>query len=268
MQQGYVDFLLHHELGVRVLGVESESARVLKARSRHVKECGKECSQLQYLVWQLQDDKETVLQAGAVVEQLVETSKQDTEKCACRIASNNSGEDMIATDTDVSATGEAMAHSMSASSSILRDDRTSVTLLGLHACADLSPTMIRLFMCCSKISSMVLLSCCYHKLKLVKFEEANQGCCSGRTAEEDSETDAEMPRLSETSEGYESDVSDDCDKHNRSPQTRPKFVPIQNSFRTNAPPPKVPCRRLSDPKCLFKNFPLSRFVILLLSCSF
>lgn len=57
------------------------------------------------------------------------------------------------------------------------DSKNSVTLLGLHACADLSPLMIQIFEHCENISSMVLLSCCYHKLRLQDSVQGRYLCC-------------------------------------------------------------------------------------------
>lgn len=41
-----------------------------------------------------------------------------------------------------------------------------ITLIGLHACADLSPIIMKLFSQCDNATHMILLSCCYHKLKV------------------------------------------------------------------------------------------------------
>nr|XP_045621595.1 uncharacterized protein LOC123772453 [Procambarus clarkii] len=50
----------------------------------------------------------------------------------------------------------------------------SAILFGLHACADLSPIMIKIFKDCPEASSLVLLSCCYHKMQLFKKDKMMQ----------------------------------------------------------------------------------------------
>lgn len=52
-----------------------------------------------------------------------------------------------------------------------------VTLIGLHACADLSPIIMKLFSHSDNATHMILLSCCYHKLK-VKNSQENLTDCS------------------------------------------------------------------------------------------
>ncbi|KAF2348087.1 Methyltransferase domain [Trinorchestia longiramus] len=346
---GYVDSLLHHELGVRVLGVESQPQRVLSARARHVRECGVDCPHLQYLVWTLHDDRDTVFRAGAIVEQLVDpvrakevcvcfknkdpvcdrqmnkhfcdrhmnkdlcdrlmnkdlcdrhmnkdpvcdrhmnkdnlcdhhknkgplfcerqSSKSDLRSEVTPIINATSecaaidGATQLSTETSGKSLGllEVTSETAASVSSSSNPVNESVTLLGLHACADLSPTMIRIFMCCNKISSMILLSCCYHKLKPAELEQTSQDSCS-KASEDDAEPDVMMTRLSDTSEGYESDVLDDFGKLNRS-QALPKFVPIQrnsNPHHLNTGShvhSRTRRRHSSASKCLFKNFPLSR----------
>ena len=37
-------------------------------------------------------------------------------------------------------------------------------LVGLHACGDLTPTMMRVFVNCPAACSLAFVACCYHKL--------------------------------------------------------------------------------------------------------
>ena len=38
-------------------------------------------------------------------------------------------------------------------------------MIGLHACGDLSPVMLKLLLKCQKFRSLMLVSCCYHRMK-------------------------------------------------------------------------------------------------------
>lgn len=61
--------------------------------------------------------------------------------------------------------------------------RNSCMILGLHACADLSPIIMKIFRECSQASSLVLLSCCYHKLKPMKQDSIVNGGAVNDTKE-------------------------------------------------------------------------------------
>ena len=43
-------------------------------------------------------------------------------------------------------------------------DTETFVITGLHACGDLTPTMMRVFVNCASASSLVSVACCYHKL--------------------------------------------------------------------------------------------------------
>ncbi|KAA0202121.1 hypothetical protein HAZT_HAZT010932 [Hyalella azteca] len=343
---GYVDSLLHHDLGARVLGVESEPQRVQSARARQVRLCGRECPHLQYLVWRLEDDKETVLKAGAVAEQLVNASR-DALPCLCNVKNNilsnssseaekvvqipsgtiledslvgsNSstrGKEDKMTVSTASSTGmkssaakleskmstdehrssaeikksesyvcleessikvgssipahEGSQNILDSSSemffpfSLSSTSSESVTLLGLHACADLSTTMIRVFMCCNRISAMVLLSCCYHKLQATQLNASNSQDSRKASTEDDSETDTDVTHQSETSEGYKSNVSNECTKLDTKSKLFAKHSASNRPQHLKSHMPMTPTnRRISEPDCLFKNFPLSRSLTVL-----
>jgi len=44
-------------------------------------------------------------------------------------------------------------------------DSAPLCMIGLHACGDLSPIMLKLFLKCQKFRSMLLVSCCYHRMR-------------------------------------------------------------------------------------------------------
>lgn len=318
---GYVDSLLHHQLGLRVMAAESEAFRVTQARARHVKLCGRECSALQFVTWQLRDNKETVQKAGSVVEQLAAGALEGA--CGCQDSAKLSRSGRIVENIMATAPGKEVeeSHACAASQKSCVDSRDfnnitessylssssldptaakssgTVLLLGLHSCADLSPLMIRIFMCCSKISSLVLLSCCYHKMKTIKSTGAHEQTDEDlfehitiddeemeeeRGDEDEEATLASEPddtRMSETSEGYESDVSYEtltpakpCKTHQKNvpgPFATPRRRPEVAASSSGAPAPhrgSTPRQRRSSPdsECLFQNFPLSRTLSVLM----
>lgn len=44
-------------------------------------------------------------------------------------------------------------------------DSVPLCMIGLHACGDLSPVMLKLLLKCQKFRSLMLVSCCYHRMK-------------------------------------------------------------------------------------------------------
>ncbi|XP_028133010.2 probable methyltransferase-like protein 25 [Diabrotica virgifera virgifera] len=50
-------------------------------------------------------------------------------------------------------------------------DPKSVSLVGLHACADLSVTVLDLFSQLDRVKSLVIMPCCYHRLKLKEEQD-------------------------------------------------------------------------------------------------
>lgn len=47
------------------------------------------------------------------------------------------------------------------------DESSSLCLIGLHSCGDLSPVMMKLFLNIPRFRSLLLVSCCYHRMQLV-----------------------------------------------------------------------------------------------------
>jgi len=124
---------------------------------RHIKLCGSECEDLTYLPFELKEDVTTVQKIDILVNNLIK--KKSLGNCKCR--------DQHSSDRFERSFENSFNPSTSKE---IRDNKNlsdSVVLLGLHSCADLSPLMMRIFMCCDNISAMVLLSCCYHKMKLI-----------------------------------------------------------------------------------------------------
>ncbi|KDP37706.1 hypothetical protein JCGZ_06847 [Jatropha curcas] len=56
------------------------------------------------------------------------------------------------------------------------DDSTSLVLAGLHACGDLSVTMLRTFSECKEIKAVVSIGCCYNLLSEECFDVAGPHC--------------------------------------------------------------------------------------------
>lgn len=272
-----MDSMLHHQLGLRVLGAESVASRVMQARARHVKLCGKECAQLQYMEWQLREDRDTVHTASAVVEQLVSGTDRN-ESCSCQDISKQKRAGRIVENvlsanfdsvSDGSSSGASVEfansgnveaitnsthangiHNISSQEKEMDTNLSSpvtpitpkcddtVTLLGLHACADLSPLMIRIFMCCSKISSIILLSCCYHKLSVLP--SSNEA--ASRAGGDNSSASKATGNNSSAAKAGGGDANDASDSEDTSEE-------IEEA---------KPCSYDPESQPLFRNFPLSR----------
>ncbi|KAG0725077.1 Protein RRNAD1 [Chionoecetes opilio] len=183
--KGYIDSCIHRILHAQVLGVEGNCKLMRSAEKHHWKLYGR-CKGITFLNWHLSDNMEALCRASQLVSYLTEL---DTS-CSCQTStrgrnvsakgasrtyssSNTAGKegpvvdgDSVSPDTECRDT----THSLSVSDDSVADDDVrpegTCTLLGLHACADLSPIIIKLFRDCVQASSLVLLSCCYHKMSL------------------------------------------------------------------------------------------------------
>ncbi|KAI9116353.1 hypothetical protein K1719_012520, partial [Acacia pycnantha] len=58
---------------------------------------------------------------------------------------------------------------------IYANERTSLVLAGLHACGDLSVTMLKTFLECEEVKAVVSIGCCYNLLS----EDSDPGCQCG-----------------------------------------------------------------------------------------
>lgn len=158
-----------------------------------------QCPGVKHFLWCLADDETTLDTAREVIENLVKLkhtctcyvrtcskcqsldSKQlggdicnHVKKCPCcrkntvqdTEVNHSLGADRIVLYEEKCAILDA--GSTLAASNDTKNLRNSCMLLGLHACADLSPIIMKIFRDCSQASSLVLLSCCYHKLKPLK----------------------------------------------------------------------------------------------------
>ncbi|XP_054815979.1 uncharacterized protein LOC129315874 isoform X2 [Prosopis cineraria] len=56
------------------------------------------------------------------------------------------------------------------------NERTSLVLAGLHACGDLSVTMLKTFLECKEITAVVSIGCCYNLLSEERFTDAGSQC--------------------------------------------------------------------------------------------
>ncbi|KAF5198957.1 S-adenosyl-l-methionine-dependent methyltransferases superfamily protein [Thalictrum thalictroides] len=54
--------------------------------------------------------------------------------------------------------------------------KSSLVLAGLHACGDLSVTMLRTFLECKEVRALVNIGCCYNLISEVGFETADSHC--------------------------------------------------------------------------------------------
>ncbi|KAI3456718.1 hypothetical protein Pfo_013381 [Paulownia fortunei] len=56
------------------------------------------------------------------------------------------------------------------------NDKSSLVLAGLHACGDLSVTMLRTFMECDEVKAVISIGCCYNLLSEEGIKEAENQC--------------------------------------------------------------------------------------------
>lgn len=182
--KGYIDSCIHRILHAQVCGVEGSKQLMRSAEKHHWKLYGR-CRGITFLNWHLSDDVETVCRVGQLVSYLAELDPT----CSCqtkpqgrtrRMKGATKSESMDNLDEGESVgvcEGEAAntedrnsPHSQGVSESPSfcgnKDPESPCTLLGLHACADLSPIAIKVFKDCSQASSLILLSCCYHKMSV------------------------------------------------------------------------------------------------------
>ncbi|XP_064115991.1 uncharacterized protein LOC135221910 isoform X2 [Macrobrachium nipponense] len=163
--KGYVDSALHHALGVTVVGAESEDRRVRDAQDRQTLLAGT-CEGIKHIKWLLKDDQATLDKALEIVQDLVNYKAL----CTCSLNSEKTQNITFQQDVDtidISSTEKEVVSSEEKLQEISKQSSTvseSALLIGLHSCADLSSVMIKMFKYCPKISSVVLFSCCYHKL--------------------------------------------------------------------------------------------------------
>lgn len=191
--QGYIDSCIHRILCAQVCGVEGNKKLMRSAEKHHWKLYGR-CRGITFINWHLSDNVETVCRVGHLISYLSELDPT----CSCQAksqgrtlrvkgASKSKSVDNIDRDesevvcegTAANAETKNLPH-IQGESEILslcgnKDPDNPCTLLGLHACADLSPIVIKVFRDCSQASSLVLLSCCYHKMSVhPKAAEVNE----------------------------------------------------------------------------------------------
>lgn len=53
------------------------------------------------------------------------------------------------------------------------NDDTDLILIGLHACADLTVTALKLFLNIANVKKILIMPCCYHKMKF-KINSSNE----------------------------------------------------------------------------------------------
>ncbi|KAH6822853.1 S-adenosyl-L-methionine-dependent methyltransferases superfamily protein [Perilla frutescens var. hirtella] len=67
-------------------------------------------------------------------------------------------------------------HGSRTPSSLKANDKSSLVLAGLHACGDLSVTMLRTFMECDEVKAVISIGCCYNLLSEDDIIEADNLC--------------------------------------------------------------------------------------------
>ncbi|MPC64206.1 hypothetical protein E2C01_058317 [Portunus trituberculatus] len=169
--KGYIDSCIHRILHAQVLGVEGNCKLMRSAEKHHWKLYGR-CRGITFLNWYLSDNTETLCRAEQLVSYLTEL---DTT-CSCQ-ANPRQGTSSTKDATKTVSSSNIDEIESKSSPDSFTDNENSVgngsvcsenrcVLLGLHACADLSPIIIKVFRDCVQASSLVLLSCCYHKMSL------------------------------------------------------------------------------------------------------
>lgn len=153
------------------------------AEKHHWKLYGR-CRGITFLNWYLSDNVETVCRVAQLVSYLSEldptcscqikiqgrtlrVKSVSKSKCVGHIDPESGGP----CESEDGSTGDRNSPHSQSESEIPSlcgntDKENPCTLLGLHACADLSPIIIKVFRDCSQASSLVLLSCCYHKMSI------------------------------------------------------------------------------------------------------
>lgn len=218
--KGYIDSCIHRILHAQVLGVEGNCKLMRSAEKHHWKLYGR-CRGITFLNWYLSDNTETLCRAEQLVSYLTEL---DTT-CSCqtspkrRTSSTKGASKTVASINADGRESKSPNHECSDSPDSLTDSESSVgngsvssenrcVLLGLHACADLSPIIIKVFRDCVQASSLVLLSCCYHKMSqrpTAALEPANDKQEAQHKGTDDTEghaecaTERDPPQNEETS---------------------------------------------------------------------
>lgn len=199
--QGYIDSVLHNTLKLTVVGAESLKDRVKSATERQTR-LFSECSGVRHIHWELSDDEETLLRAQREVVGMMKADVTCTckeEKLETRKPLENQQSPVpVSYVTDPS----QKYHHVEENASVGK----SAILIGLHSCADLSPIMLKVFQGCPQLSSLILFSCCYHKLTPEKLEvEGNQSNKENCVTDEARGTDLGAFRKGEQSPSFHTD---------------------------------------------------------------
>lgn len=152
------------------------------AEKHHWKLYGR-CKGITFLNWHLSDNTATLCRAEQLVSYLTELdtacscqtgkrSKAASVKNVSKTDSFDNSDERVVCEDSISTNSECRdsPHTSSDSGDSAAGGnicpKSRCTLLGLHACADLSPIIIKVFRDCVQASSLLLLSCCYHKMSL------------------------------------------------------------------------------------------------------
>ncbi|KAB7503484.1 Methyltransferase-like protein 25 [Armadillidium nasatum] len=139
---GYLGLYLHLVHGYKVIGAEGSLSNVnasLKLQNNCLRTT---CPAVKFIHWNLDDDGKTIEQAKLV-------TKNDLLSCTC-----------------------SCGYDINSVMDVKNSPTSSYDIVSLHSCADLSPIMLKIFSNNENLSSLVSLSCCYHKmLPCVEEEE-------------------------------------------------------------------------------------------------
>ncbi|XP_046404501.1 uncharacterized protein LOC124169795 [Ischnura elegans] len=171
---GYLGKLLHHRSGYRVLGLEANIGCVGKAASMQQPICSSGVKHVALTLRPAHSEEEwrtTVDQVTSVLEDLGNWQG----KCSCG---------------SVPPESEA-TESVSQSE---QDFAEPVCMVSLHSCGDLSPTALRLFLELPQATRLVVMSCCFHKMKtaLPGGSRAEQGTTTVEDEAGDGEADVDV----------------------------------------------------------------------------
>ncbi|KAK7074841.1 hypothetical protein SK128_000269 [Halocaridina rubra] len=202
---GYIDSLLHQELNIPVMGIESDENLVQRASTRQNRLSGS-CKGVKYINWTLSDDEPSYEQVKELIRELISNeiycnccnspqghsngkSIDSDQGSHCHMQGHNqnmeSGSFKMPEPSNTQDTSYYISVDSGQGSGCrlqgndqkeeggsfvmiepsLNKPSSTIMLLGLHSCADLSPLMIEIFKDSPEIKSLVLLSCCYHKMR-------------------------------------------------------------------------------------------------------
>ncbi|KAG8227566.1 hypothetical protein J437_LFUL000666 [Ladona fulva] len=159
---GYLGKLLHHKSGYRVLGLEADAGHVVRAVRMQQPICSSGVNHMA-LTLNPAHKKEGWNVTVEDVRHALEDQNNWIRKCSCG---------QVQEEPDSSSSVEESSSKSSdlenKSPSKLQVADNCVCMVSLHSCGDLSPTAMRLFLQLPETRLLILLACCYHKMKTLE----------------------------------------------------------------------------------------------------